>query len=72
VIPCITVGFYAKTNSDRPGKAAAAATGAKFFLKKNQRVQTDHPLKKSSTSKMHSSTTKRSTGCMFCESTAAD
>ena len=32
MIPCITVGFYAKTNSDRPGKAAAAAVGAPLLL----------------------------------------
>ena len=32
MIPCITVGFYAKTNSDRPGKAAAAAVGAQLLL----------------------------------------
>ena len=35
MIPCITISFYAKTNSDRPGKAAIAAVGAQllFFLK---------------------------------------
>ena len=33
MILCITIGFYAKTNSDRPGKAAAAATGAQLFFK---------------------------------------
>ena len=34
MIPCITVGFYEKTDSDRPSNAAAAV-GAQllFFLK---------------------------------------
>ena len=48
MIPCITIGFYAKTNNDRPGKAAAAVAGAQllFFKTRATAVGSGKKIKK--------------------------